>query len=214
MPLSDKHVLSCIHFFVHFMTSPTYLHRLFMASPLIPFGPYCSLSFWFSHFRSVTVSPMENKRDASVAGLGWPSTSNRGNPVTHPDASTIEAPAHTTDPFGISRSNDYTQWPRQLDANGHIFSSTSACCTFSDTGWLNLHGSSSRAFLLTCGSPDSLQDLYSFKQHQGVIHWRDPDIGNLQMPWSWTLFLWSLRQLIGSGLYGLRTIGAIILRFL
>ena len=122
--------------------------------------------------------------------------------------------SYDLDPFGISRSNDYTQWPRQLDANGHIFSSTSACCTFSDTGWLNLHGSSSRAFLLTCGSPDSLQDLYSFKQHQGVIHWRDPDIGNLQMPWSWTLFLWSLRQLIGSGLYGLRTIGAIILRFL
>ena len=78
------------------MTSPTFLPRLFTASPLIPFGPYCSLSFWFFHFLSVTVSPMENKRDASVAGLGWPSTSNRGNPVTHPDASTIEAPAPTT----------------------------------------------------------------------------------------------------------------------
>ena len=91
-----KHVLSCIHFFFHFMTSPTFVHRLFMASPLIPTGPYCSLSFWFFHFLSVTVSPMENKREASVAGLGWPSTSNRGNPVTRPDASTIEAPAPTT----------------------------------------------------------------------------------------------------------------------
>ena len=78
------------------MTSPTFIPRLFTASPLIPSGPYCSLSFWFFHFLSVTVSPMENKRDASVAGLGWPSTSNRGNPVTHPDASTIEAPAPTT----------------------------------------------------------------------------------------------------------------------
>ena len=39
---------------------------------------------------------MENKRDASVAGLGWPSTPNRRNPVTHPGASTIDAPAHTT----------------------------------------------------------------------------------------------------------------------
>ena len=96
--------------FFHFMTSPTFVPRLFMASPLIPFGPYCSLSFWFSHFLSVTVSPMENKRDASVAGLGWPSTSNRGNPVTHPDASTIEAPApYDLDPFGIFRSGDYTQ---------------------------------------------------------------------------------------------------------
>ena len=72
------------------MTSPTFVPRLFTASPSIPFGPYCSLSFWFFHFLSVTVSPMENK------GLGWPSTSNRGNPVTHPDASTIEAPALTT----------------------------------------------------------------------------------------------------------------------
>ena len=39
---------------------------------------------------------MENKRDATVAGLGWPSTSNRGTPSTHPDASAIEAPAHMT----------------------------------------------------------------------------------------------------------------------
>ena len=39
---------------------------------------------------------MENKRDASVAGLGWPSTPNRGSPVTHPGASTVDAPAHPT----------------------------------------------------------------------------------------------------------------------
>ena len=69
---------------------------LFIACSWILTGPYCSLSFRFSHFLSVTVSPMENKRDASVAGLGWPSTPNRGNPVTHPGASTIDAPAHTT----------------------------------------------------------------------------------------------------------------------
>ena len=51
------------------------------------------------------VSPMEHKRDATVAGLGWPSTSNRGTSSTHPDAkpgyqafdlSATEAPAHTT----------------------------------------------------------------------------------------------------------------------
>ena len=39
---------------------------------------------------------MENKRDATVAGLGWPLNSNRGTLSTHPDSSTIEAPAHTT----------------------------------------------------------------------------------------------------------------------
>ena len=53
-------------------------------------------AFGFLNFLRLTVSPMENKRDATVAGLGWPSTSNRGTPSTHPDASTIEAPAHTT----------------------------------------------------------------------------------------------------------------------
>ena len=48
---------------------------------------------------------------------------------------------------------------------------------------------------VTRGSPNSLQDLYSLKQHQGVIHWRDTDLGYFQMSWSPTLFLRSLRQL-------------------
>ena len=51
------------------------------------------------------VSPMEHKRDATVAGLGWPSTSNRGNSSTEYDTtpgdqafemSRPAAPAHTT----------------------------------------------------------------------------------------------------------------------
>ena len=67
-----------------------------MACSLTLTDSYCPLSFRFSHSLIVTVSPMENKRDASVAGLGWPSTPNRGSPVTHPGASTVEAPAHTT----------------------------------------------------------------------------------------------------------------------
>ena len=57
---------------------------------------YAPSAFGFLNFLRLTVSPMENKRDATVAGLGWPSTSNRGTLSTHPDASTIEAPAHTT----------------------------------------------------------------------------------------------------------------------
>ena len=68
-----------------------------MASPLILTGPYMfpqllvfSTSFeWPFH-------PGGTSATATVAGLGWPSTSNRGTPSTHPDASTIEAPAHTT----------------------------------------------------------------------------------------------------------------------
>ena len=34
----------------------------------------CFLSFWVcTELILVTVSPMEHKRDATVAGLGWPS---------------------------------------------------------------------------------------------------------------------------------------------
>ena len=56
------------------------------------------LSFWFSQiFIWVIVSPMENKRDATSAGLGWPLTSNRGTHSTLvPDASTIDASTNPT----------------------------------------------------------------------------------------------------------------------
>ena len=42
-------------------------------------------AFGFTNFIPVIVSPMEHKRDATVAGLGWPSTSNRGTSSTDPD---------------------------------------------------------------------------------------------------------------------------------
>ena len=48
---------------------------------------FCFLSFWvFTNFPSGIVSPMEHKRDPTVAGLGWPSTSNR----TRPGLQTVE----------------------------------------------------------------------------------------------------------------------------
>ena len=56
------------------------------------------LSFWFSqNFIWVIVSPMENKCDATSAGLGSPLTSNRGTHSTLvPDASTIDASTNPT----------------------------------------------------------------------------------------------------------------------
>ena len=59
----------------------------------------------FTDFITVIVSPMEHKRDATVAGLGWPSTSNRGTSSTDPDTrlgyqafelSAPDVPAHST----------------------------------------------------------------------------------------------------------------------
>ena len=66
-------------------------------------GRFCFLSFWvFTNFLSGIVSPMEHKRDATVAGLGWPPTSNRGtsstDPDTRPDLQTVELNASKASP--------------------------------------------------------------------------------------------------------------------
>ena len=64
---------------------------------------FCFLSFWvFTNFLSGIFSPMEHKRDATVAGLGWPSTSNRGtsstDPDTRPGLQTVELNASNASP--------------------------------------------------------------------------------------------------------------------
>ena len=65
----------------------------------------------------VTVSPMEHKRDATVAGLSWPSNPTRGlaptNPVQVPDAQTSAlchsgAPDTTTNPTSAPLVTDST----------------------------------------------------------------------------------------------------------
>ena len=81
------------------MTSPTLFLFLFSTYGLcidLDWSLYIPSAFGFLNFLRLTVSPMENKRDATVAGLGWPLNSNRGTLSTHSDAITIEAPAHTT----------------------------------------------------------------------------------------------------------------------
>ena len=55
-----------------------------MARLIFTFSWFLSLwSYHFTHF--LTVSPMEHKRDATVAGLAWPSNPNRGLASTNPD---------------------------------------------------------------------------------------------------------------------------------
>ena len=59
----------------------------------------CVLSFWFCIEPILaTVSPMEHKRDATVAGLGWPSNPNRGS------SSTESAPESGRPGFGTMSS--------------------------------------------------------------------------------------------------------------
>ena len=177
--------MSCSHLLVHFMTSLTLALRLFIYLWLVSLtltDSYCPLSFRFSHSLIVTVSPMENKRDASVAGLGWPSTPNRGSPVTHPGASTVEAPAHTTSTPSASLEAGATPTDPDTSTPMDTYSAPpQPAVPFPDTRWLNLHGSSSRAFHITSGSSDSLQDFHSLQQYQGVIHRRSSSLRNLQM---------------------------------
>ena len=104
-------------------------------------------------------------------------------------------PSYDLDHLGIFGAKYCTQWPRHYLTNGHIFSSNATWCTFPGTREFHLQCFPSRSLLITGGPSDPLQDLYSFQQHQGVIYWRDPNLGNLQMSWSWTLFLWSFWQL-------------------
>ena len=109
-------------------------------------------------------------------------------------------PSYNLDHLGIFGAKYCTQWPRHYITNGHIFSSNATWCTFPDTREFHLQCSPPRSLLITGGPSDPLQDLYSLQQNQGVIHWRDSNLGNLQMSWPRTLFLrlsgnweWSLR---------------------
>ena len=155
-----------------------------------------SFSFWFSQFPPTDRFTHGEQAWRNGGGLGMAFEFQPWNSIhTSWCQYYWSSCSHDLDSFGILGSNDYTQWPRHYDANGHILSSTSTCRTFPDTGLLNFQRSSSHAFLSTSGSPNSLQHLHSLQQHQGVIHWRDTDLGNFQMSWSRTLFLRSLRQL-------------------
>ena len=152
--------------------------------------------------------------DATVAGLGWPLNSNRGTLSTHPDASTIEAPAHTTStPSASLEAMTTPNDPGTTTPVGHILSSASTCRTFPDKRiaqlstlfvtrvspheWFTKFTSRS---LLTQTTPGS----YSLKRY------RPREFPNVVIPNT----IFTLSPAIGSGLCELQTIGAIILRFL
>ena len=119
-------------------------------------------------------------------------------------------PSYDLDHLGIFGAKYCTQWPRHYITNGHIFSSNAAWCTFPDTREFHLQCFPSRSLLITGGPSDPLQDLYSFQQHGSYLLKRSQP---QESPNVVTLNIISMVFLaIGSGLYELRTIGAITLR--
>ena len=149
---------------------------------------------------------MENKRDATSAGLGWPLTSNRGTHSTLvPDASTIDAstnptstPSASLEP--MSTSSDLAQPLLNLQfLSRHTILHISVLTAMHTLPheWFIRFTSRSLLIQTTPGS-------YSLKRFR---HRESPNAVILNI-------ISTVSPAIGSGLYGLRTIGAIILSFL
>ena len=130
------------------------------------------LSFWFSQiFIWVIVSPMENKRDATSVGLGWPLTSNRGTHSTLvPDASTIDASTNPTSTPSASLE--------PMSTSSDLAQPSSTCSSFPDTRSSTFQCSPPCTLYRTSGSSDSLQDLYTLQQRTWAIYWGDTNFGN------------------------------------
>ena len=147
---------------------------------------------------------MEHKRDATVAGLGWPSTSNRGTSSTDPDTrpgyQTFELSAPDASPPTTSITSASLESNIALNNPG----TTSPMDTYSAP-------TQPGAPFPNPGVPPSMFSTTLASHHEwsirstsrslltpttpGVIHWRDSNLGNLQMSWSRILFLRSLWQL-------------------
>ena len=171
------------HFLIQFKTSLTltprlFIHDLFIDLDLPSLSPQL-LVFSFL-YRDCFTHGKQARRIGSWLGMAFNSEPWKPSDTSWCKYSLCSC-TYDLYPFGIFGSRDYTQYPKHLDANGYILSSTSTCGNFPNTRWLNLHGSSSRALYLTSGSSDSLQDLYPLQQYQGVIHRRSSSLRNLQM---------------------------------
>ena len=158
----------------------------------------------FTNFIPGIVSPMEHKRDATVAGLGWPSTSNRGtsstDPDTRPDRQTVELSASDASPPTTSITSASLEPNIALNDPG----TTSPMDTYSAPTQHGVpfptHESSTfNVFHHARFSSRVVHQIhfkiYTHSNNTGVIYWRDPNLRNLQMSWPWTLFLWSFWQL-------------------
>ena len=122
---------------------------------------------------------MEHKRDATVAGLAWPSNPTRGpaptNPVPVPDTQAA-ALCHSgaSDP-----PTNTTSAPLATDSTAPDLGTTVHSDTYSgpappDVPFPTEPSSTqlppSCSLFFPRGSPDPIQDLYPLQQHQGAIH--------------------------------------------
>ena len=205
-----------------FRTSPTFVPALCTASLLILSVAYLFPQLLgFTNFIPGIVSPMEHKRDATVAGLGWPSTSNRGTSSTDPDTrpgyQTVELSASDASPPTTSITSASLEPNIALNDPG----TTSPMDTYSaptqpgvpfpthESSTFNvLHHArfSSRVvhqihFKIFTHSNNTRELFIEEIPTSGISKCRDPEH-------YFYVFL-----AIGSGLYGLLTIGAITLRF-
>ena len=168
--------------------------QFLMPQPLLPY---------FSHFW--LVSPMEHKRDATVAGLSWPSNPTRGlaptNPVQVSDAQTSALchsgpPDTTTSPTSAPLVNDSTAPDSGTTAHSDTYSGPAPPGVPFPTESSSTHNYLHRAqFSSRVVHQIPIQGHYPLQQHQGAIHWRNPLVRAFPMSWPWTLFLWSFGQL-------------------
>ena len=105
---------------------------LSFSSPIYCLALMCFLSFWVcTELILVTVSPMEHKRDATVAGLGWPSNSNRGTSSTENDTELGCQAFELSHPAAPAHSTSTTSAPPEANTIANDLGTTSQFDTYS-----------------------------------------------------------------------------------
>jgi hypothetical protein len=101
-------------------------------SPIFCLALMCFLSFRVcTELILVTVSLMEHKRDATVAGLGWPSNSNRGTSSTKNDTEPGCQAFELSHPAAPAHSTSTTSAPPEANAIANDLGTTSQFDTYS-----------------------------------------------------------------------------------
>ena len=197
---------SCIYFVIilfYLLSDAYFVPSAFGLTDLIP----------------VIVSPMEHKRDATVAGLGWPSTSNRGTSSTDPDTRPGYQAFEMSGPAAPAHSTSTTSASPEANTILNDPGTTSPIDTYSaptqpDVPFPTQQSSTFNVFHHARFSSRVVHQI-QFKIFTHSNNTRElfieeiptSGIPNVVIPN--TIFTVSLAT--GSGLYGQRTIGAIIL---
>jgi hypothetical protein len=113
-------------------SSCTPLSCLSSPFPIFCLALMCFLSFWvFNELILVIVSPMEHKRDATVAGFGWPSNSNRGTSSTENDTEPGRQAFELNHPAAPVHSTSTTSAPPEANTMANDPGTTSQFDTYS-----------------------------------------------------------------------------------